>query len=132
MQKLARHSDARLTVGRYGRSDLGGRAEAVEALPDRASQDPELMRATMTEGTANCMAHCVPIEGATEGIGRAFQYSLSTPGKIRTCDLRFRKPLLYPLSYEGQGLICLILTASTMDIIHLRILPAAMGDTTAP
>ena len=22
-------------------------------------------------------------------------------GKIRTCDTRFRKPLLYPLSYEG-------------------------------
>ncbi len=25
----------------------------------------------------------------------------NTPGRIRTCDLRFRKPLLYPLSYEG-------------------------------
>jgi hypothetical protein len=24
----------------------------------------------------------------------------STPGRIRTCDRRFRKPLLYPLSYE--------------------------------
>jgi hypothetical protein len=24
----------------------------------------------------------------------------STPGRIRTCDLRFRKPLLYPLSYR--------------------------------
>ena len=26
----------------------------------------------------------------------------STLGRIRTCDLRFRKPLLYPLSYEGD------------------------------
>src|SRR5579885_2611519 len=26
--------------------------------------------------------------------------SFSTPGRIRTCDLRFRKPLLYPLSYR--------------------------------
>ena len=25
----------------------------------------------------------------------------NTLGRIRTCDLRFRKPLLYPLSYEG-------------------------------
>src|SRR5262249_28916302 len=25
----------------------------------------------------------------------------STPGKIRTCDPRFRKPMLYPLSYGG-------------------------------
>ena len=27
----------------------------------------------------------------------------STPGRIRTCDLRFRKPSLYPLSYEGKS-----------------------------
>jgi hypothetical protein len=26
---------------------------------------------------------------------------LGAPGRNRTCDLRFRKPLLYPLSYEG-------------------------------
>ncbi len=25
------------------------------------------------------------------------------PDKSRTCDLRFRKPLLYPLSYGGKG-----------------------------
>jgi hypothetical protein len=25
----------------------------------------------------------------------------SAPGRNRTCDTRFRKPLLYPLSYEG-------------------------------
>ena len=24
------------------------------------------------------------------------------PGRIRTCDTRFRKPVLYPLSYEGK------------------------------
>ena len=24
------------------------------------------------------------------------------PGRIRTCDTRFRKPVLYPLSYEGR------------------------------
>ena len=27
--------------------------------------------------------------------------SLNTPGRDRTCDLRFRKPSLYPLSYGG-------------------------------
>jgi hypothetical protein len=27
--------------------------------------------------------------------------SVGAPGRIRTCDTRFRKPLLYPLSYEG-------------------------------
>ena len=24
------------------------------------------------------------------------------PGKIRTCDTRFRRAVLYPLSYEGE------------------------------
>ena len=26
---------------------------------------------------------------------------IGAPGRDRTCDLRFRKPLLYPLSYGG-------------------------------
>ena len=26
---------------------------------------------------------------------------LGAPGRNRTCDTRFRKPMLYPLSYEG-------------------------------
>ena len=30
--------------------------------------------------------------------------SVSAPGRIRTCDTRFRKPVLYPLSYEGVRL----------------------------
>ena len=29
--------------------------------------------------------------------------SIGALGRNRTCDLRFRKPLLYPLSYEGGG-----------------------------
>ena len=28
----------------------------------------------------------------------------SAPGRIRTCGTRFRKPMLYPLSYGGWGL----------------------------
>ena len=27
---------------------------------------------------------------------------VGAPGRTRTCDTRFRKPLLYPLSYEGR------------------------------
>ena len=27
---------------------------------------------------------------------------IGAPGTTRTCDLRFRKPLLYPLSYGGN------------------------------
>ena len=29
------------------------------------------------------------------------QVLFSAPGRNRTCDTRFRKPMLYPLSYRG-------------------------------
>jgi site-specific DNA recombinase len=29
--------------------------------------------------------------------------AIGAPGRTRTCDTRFRKPLLYPLSYRGRG-----------------------------
>ncbi len=32
---------------------------------------------------------------------RALAVYRGAPGRIRTCDTRFRKPMLYPLSYEG-------------------------------
>jgi hypothetical protein len=38
------------------------------------------------------------------GPAKAVPASLCTLGKIRTCDTRFRKPVLYPLSYEGVNL----------------------------
>ncbi len=31
-----------------------------------------------------------------------FADRMSGPGRIRTCDARFRKPTLYPLSYEAN------------------------------
>ena len=41
---------------------------------------------------------------ASQSAGRKTASDLlfcSAPGRIRTCDARFRKPTLYPLSYEG-------------------------------
>jgi hypothetical protein len=35
------------------------------------------------------------------GEGPFLRASGGAPGRIRTCDTRFRKPMLYPLSYEG-------------------------------
>ena len=45
-------------------------------------------------------------EMCTNGAIRVCQNSktlrkIGAPGTTRTCDLRFRKPLLYPLSYGG-------------------------------
>ena len=45
----------------------------------------------------------------------------------RTCDLRFRKPLLYPLSYEGgDGAKCGAKFADTPHVIRVEVTqPAA-------
>ena len=40
----------------------------------------------------------------------------------RTCDLRFRKPLLYPLSYEGgDGAKCGAKFADTLCVIYIEV-----------
>ena len=40
----------------------------------------------------------------------------------RTCDLRFRKPLLYPLSYEGgDGAKCGAKFADTPFVIFVEV-----------
>lgn len=38
----------------------------------------------------------------TRGGARSRWTEETTPDRIRTCDLRFRKPPLYPLSYGGK------------------------------
>ena len=40
------------------------------------------------------IATILPVRANVAGLAGA-------PGRIRTCDARFRKPTLYPLSYEG-------------------------------
>ena len=39
--------------------------------------------------------------GPVGDAGQPLTAGQGTPNRIRTCDLRFRKPLLYPLSYRG-------------------------------
>ena len=45
----------------------------------------------------------LPGEYPEGGRGRERSEPKSALGRIRTCDTRFRKPVLYPLSYEGEG-----------------------------
>ena len=43
-------------------------------------------------------------------------------GRIRNGDLRFRKPLLYPLSYEGgDGAKCGAKFAATHHVIYIEV-----------
>jgi hypothetical protein len=49
----------------------------------------------------------------------AIDRSDCAPGMIRTCDTRFRKPVLYPLSYEG---ILKVLTKIALsEKQHIRV-----------
>ena len=41
-------------------------------------------------------------------------------GRNRTCDLRFRKPLLYPLSYEGNLLELMALRSLSRLLARLH------------
>ena len=48
--------------------------------------------------------------------------SIGALGRNRTCDLRFRKPLLYPLSYEGgDGAKCGAKFAATPCVIYREV-----------
>ena len=48
--------------------------------------------------------------------------TFGAPGMNRTCDLRFRKPLLYPLSYgSGDGAKCGAKFAATPHVIYKEV-----------
>ena len=53
-------------------------------------------------------------------------FRLGALGRDRTCDLRFRKPVLYPLSYEGgDGAKCGALFADTLRVISIEVTSAS-------
>ena len=65
------------------------RALIPAAAPAPFSREPR-------RAQARCHAQPRRFQASAE-IGQ----SHGAPGRIRTCDARFRKPMLYPLSYEG-------------------------------
>ena len=73
-------------------------------------------------------ARAVSLERQKESRAAPFQKAVrGGPGRNRTCGTRFRKPLLYPLSY-GAGSTCLLYPTSCAEIK-----PAARAsDSTAP
>ncbi len=60
-------------------------------------------RADPTSVRAPSPANSVPARphAGVQGRSSRREPTLRAPGRIRTCDARFRKPMLYPLSYEG-------------------------------
>jgi len=134
--QLARHSDPKLTMARYGRArlnDLGATLDRMPPLLPKSGPkaDAPAARQTGTDGRLVGADHisqhpaappCIasakehglgesrePLENRPESIDSHADASghTITPGRIRTCDLRFRKPPLYPLSYGGNiSILC--------------------------
>jgi hypothetical protein len=66
------------------------------ANPRPPASDSRLPQSTVPSRGWICPSPCAPSAPAIARCGA------SAPGRIRTCDTRFRKPMLYPLSYEGK------------------------------
>jgi hypothetical protein len=76
MQSMARHSDPKLTLGRYTHTEIGEQGDALALLPDLSSAFSDIQSATGTDGDsvlARCLAfssaescHSVPSSAAQE------------------------------------------------------------------
>src|SRR5258708_10281927 len=89
VQEQLGHASIELTVGTYGR---WLRKKAPGAL-DRLDGHPH--EESGSKVVANAAASAEPLPQVIDGIG--------APRLIRTADLRFRKPLLYPAELWARG-----------------------------
>jgi len=132
--ELMRHSDINLTMSRYTHSDQTAEKMAIAALPELKAQtqaEPETAGQKLTvELTGKLSSECqdlsMPVNPDIEYMEyekfRKFIESqdlssivnpivdeiTNAPGAIRTHDLRFRKPLLYPTELRVLCLKCII------------------------
>ena len=127
-QDLARHSDINLTMTRYSHTVISDRAAALAALPDlnvkpakndRTSGKKVCTGFVPTRVSARRQVACSGTKGLedkvirkprkTAGNGvsgvrgrRSTPLALTTPLWIRTRNLRFRRPMLYPIELAAQ------------------------------
>jgi len=108
-QTIMRHSDINLTMSIYTHTLTGQESQAIANLPDLTQPSTQKQRAIAT-GTDNVIPSDWTHTGQTcvqqrllANTGELKNHShnsktaiLNTPGRIRTCDLRIRNPLLYP------------------------------------
>ena len=120
---LARHSDIKLTMTRYSHTVLADRASALDALPSLDAPETQSQQATGTDGR-NCaqfvqnsvregskrsaavrssatQCHTTPScsdSGSSDNSGT----KPIAPGRTRTCDPWFRKPVLRFRKYRNR------------------------------
>jgi integrase len=110
-QSIMRHSDINLTMSRYTHTLAGQEAQAVASLPDFSSPSKQAQRATGTDGKN--LARFLALQdgldrsgldytGQGDVTGAIDNADSNAPGGIRTCNLRFRRPTLYPIELQAQ------------------------------
>ena len=77
---------------------LAGSLELTSRVPTACASAS--LGQTRAVGTARRTSTTKTITTAKLHLTRPF---IGAPSRIRTCDTRFRKPLLYPLSYGGRA-----------------------------
>jgi integrase len=139
--QLARHSDPKLTMARYGRAQIHDLGEAVNRMPSLlpdATHEKQVLQATGTDPGLRPVCASPDFRGdrrdppetggQVDVDGRDGRKPMilqaiepeqappipeetTTPGRTRTCDIRFRKPMLYPPELRGHvGFFHIILT----------------------
>jgi len=109
-QSIMRHSDINLTMSRYTHTLTGQEAQAIESLPDFSAPSKQAQRATGTDGKN--LARFLALQdgldrsgldytGQGDVTGAIKDADSNTPGGIRTCNLRFRRPTLYPIELQA-------------------------------
>jgi len=91
VQSMLGHASAAMTLDRYGHLY----EDELDAVADRVD---EAATRILADSARTCGRVVAITHGETRPLTCPFTGAL---GRIRTCDTRFRKPLLYPLSYEG-------------------------------
>ena len=84
---------------------------AIPCTEPRGGRRPEVLSNRLTNGSAEPFDRPntarAAVENANVGVGpihdRFTGNTSSAPGRIRTCDLRIRSPLLYPAELQGLG-----------------------------
>ncbi len=118
-QAIMRHADINSTMSKYTHVLRGQEREAVAKLPDSNIVDVKTLQATGTNGAdvthetdLACFSadsgagtrSCMQADAKTDPTGAIKKGDSNTPERIRTPNLRFRRPTLYPIELQAQVL----------------------------
>ena len=103
MQRLPRHPNL-LRRLRHAQTIGNHRQHGLIPLLSHAQLPHEGRASRISRNHCQASAETVSGINRNQNVNHQAEPYIDTgaPGRIRTCDARFRKPTLYPLSYEGE------------------------------